>query len=272
VHSTWWKSARSVTCPALRAECAGLVLAGAMAGMGLEVRSSTDSQRSSASAVQEFLRPRNKPLKDTEEEAASVSLWHEMQRRDAPGSSVSSEAGEDLYPGQSTWGSPDGGGLFDSLDAQASSISKPRAAVWHTAQPLQAPPQQPLTGQQTQKPARTPGPVNSPAADLLARQSSGAELDNNGDGRKDSSGEPMDGRSAGSAAEQGMVACAKNDQLRSRGSGLRLSSSGDHSELSNSMVGNLISTVRSGISALSRVMAALPPSLRYADQQAHVHM
>lgn len=128
------------------------------------------------SCAQEFLRQRNKPSKDEAEEAASVSLWHDMQRRDAPSSGASSDT-DDLYGDQAAWGSAGAGGLFDTDDPTAG--AKPPSAAWAATKPVQCLPATaaPRIGHGVDM--STQGRLQGPAADLAARKDSGAQLASN---------------------------------------------------------------------------------------------
>ncbi|KAK9906778.1 hypothetical protein WJX75_007809 [Coccomyxa subellipsoidea] len=218
-------------------------------------------------ACQEFLQQRNKPSKDEAEEAASISLWHDMQRRDAPSSGASSETGDDLYVDQAAWGSAGAGGLFETdAPTDPARVAKPSSAPWAAAQSVPASAASPALlrpvhdGSTTGAPKH---PLGSAAADLAARMDSGAQLASGTDAQRQA---PSRYESADQNQEDGgmagttqPVARAVAHSTASAGSHKRSSGSGDRSEPSSSMVGNLISTMRSGF---TRVMAALPPALR----------
>ncbi|CAL8462314.1 g1847 [Coccomyxa elongata] len=213
-------------------------------------------------ACQEFLRQRNKPSKDEAEEAASVSLWHDMQRRDAPSSGASSDT-DDLYGDQAAWGSASAGGLFDTDDPTAA--AKPSSAAWAATKPVQCLPATVAPMIRHGVGVSTQGQRLDPAADLAARKDSDAQLASDlgcvadaqqGHASANREQEEEDRRNA--EANEPAVGGPLFGVPRS-GSQKHLSGSGDRSEPSGSMVGNLISTVRSGI---GRVMAALPPALR----------
>ena len=228
---------------------------------------------------QEFLRLRNRPPQI--EDPAPASLWHEMQQRDAPGSSSCSDA-ED-YPGpiHTSWGPPNGGGLFDSMDAPAP-MPKPGAPSWRPAQPVQGSLLRLDSSTMPCEPSQQPpqlgfsaaGPVSTTA--LSATGQSACAPAGNQKNSNDGSDLGSKGQEAADSRLPGTADLESGEQQREQqplqqqailaggGSRHRFSSSGERSEASNSMVGNLISTVRSGISAISRVMAALPPSLRCA--------
>ena len=125
------------------------------------------------SCVQEFLRQRNKPSKDEAEEAASVSLWHDMQRRDAPSSGASSDT-DDLYGDQAAWGSASAGGLFDADDPTAA--AKPPSAAWAATKPVQISPASAALKIGQGADVGPQGQPLGPAADLAARGNSGAQL------------------------------------------------------------------------------------------------
>ena len=215
------------------------------------------------SCAQEFLQQRNKPSKDEAEEAASISLWHDMQRRDAPSSGASSETGDDLYVDQAAWGSAGAGGLFDTV--APTDPAKPSSAAWAAARPLQAsnptPPARLAPDRSTASLQKKP---LGPAADLAARRDSTTQLASAVDiprapsDYKSPDQKQVDGAQAEPFQRAGQR-LAGHSAASASTSHKRSSGSGDRSEPSSSMVGNLISTMRTGF---SRVMAALPPALR----------
>ncbi len=155
------------------------------------------------SCAQEFLRQRNKPSKDEEEEAASVSLWHDMQRRDAPSSGASSDT-DDLYGDQAAWGPASAGGLFDADDPTAA--AKPPSAAWAATKPVQCLPATVAPRIRHGVGVSTQGQRLNPAADLAARKDSDAQLASDlgcvadtqqGNASENAEQEEEDGRKAG---------------------------------------------------------------------------
>ena len=160
-----------------------------------------------ASAAQEILRKHNDPRRAASPtEAGPASLWHAMQQREDPGSD-GSEGSEQATPlGQETWLEDDSGGLFSSGHAPT------RALAWQHAQSDMAHMRNPRDG---------PG-----------RQTSQQE---------EESGEKVEG-------QQDATELAVTEEAAAAGPAGRLKSSSvtgpDHSEPSNSMMGNLMSTMR----------------------------
>lgn len=200
-----------------------------------------------------------------------MSLWHDMQRRDGPSSGGSSEAGEDGYADQAAWGTVGAGGLFDAEDPTAgSAATKPASAAWPSVRAAQSPVVGGVastSGAVWKGPVAQRGPSQAPVAELAARRDSDAVLASSRDALGEagtgeaSQGKEEDGRSRQKGVEQAQADQQHTDSQAGSSSRQRLSGSGGEvSEPSSSMVGNLISTVRSGI---TRALAALPPALRH---------
>ncbi|CAK0752569.1 hypothetical protein CVIRNUC_002156 [Coccomyxa viridis] len=158
--------------------------------------------------MQEILRKHNDPRRTAlPTEAGPASLWHAMQQREDPGSD-GSEGSEQATPlGQEPWLEDGSGGLFSSGHAPTSS------PAWQHAQPDTA-------------------HVHNPR-DGLGRQASQ---------QQEVSGEDVVG-------QQDRTELAVTEAASAAGPAGRLKSSSvtgpDHSEPSNSMMGNLMSTMRS---------------------------
>lgn len=190
-----------------------------------------------------------------------------MQRRDAPSSGASSETGDDLYVDQAAWGSAGAGGLFDTdAPTDPARVAKPSSAPWAAARSVPASAASPALSRPVHV-GSTKGapkhPLGSAAADLVARMDSGAQLASGTDAQRQAPSRyestDQNQEDGGMAGTTQPVARAVAHSTASAGSHKRSSGSGDRSEPSSSMVGNLISTMRSGF---TRVMAALPPALR----------
>lgn len=159
------------------------------------------------STMQEILRKHNDPRRTAlPTEAGPASLWHAMQQREDPGSD-GSEGSEQATPlGQEPWLEDGSGGLFSSGHAPTSS------PAWQHAQPDTA-------------------HVHNPR-DGLGRQASQ---------QQEVSGEDVVG-------QQDRTELAVTEAASAAGPAGRLKSSSvtgpDHSEPSNSMMGNLMSTMR----------------------------
>ena len=160
-----------------------------------------------ASVPQEVLRKHNDPRRAASpKEAGPASLWHAMQQREDPGSDGSEDSEQAMPLGQESWLEAGTGGLFSSSHAPK------RSLAWQHAQSDTA-------------------HMHTPR-DSLGRQASQQE---------EESGEEVTERQ--DAPELGVAEVAA-----ATGAAGRLKSSPvtgpDHSEPSNSMMGNLMSTMR----------------------------
>ena len=227
----------------------------------------------SASCMQEQLRAWNKPSKekDNEEEAGGASLWHQMARRldasDSEASADESAAGRDIFARQAAWADAGGAGaaLFDEPGQPG------KAGPWHMPA-VALPPADAAAGGASNGPAEDEPPASAAAAagarlGLLSKEGAApataenaaeACTDEGGAGKSGTSVQP--GRVPREATIGERLLSRSARALRLSGSGER--SSGGMNEPSSSMVGNLLSSVRSGISAFGRVVASLPPYLR----------
>ena len=160
-----------------------------------------------AYAVQEILRKHNDPRRAAAHtEAGPASLWHAMQQREDTGSDGSDDSEQATPLGQEPWLENASGGLFSSGHAPT------RSPAWQHPQP---------------DTAHMHSPRNGPS-----RQATQQE---------EESGEEVMGRQ--DATERGVT-----EEAAAAGAAGRLKSSPmtgpEHSEPSNSMMGNLMSTMR----------------------------
>ena len=160
-----------------------------------------------ASAVQEILRKHNDPRRVAPPtEAGPASLWHAMQQREDPGSDGSEESEQAMPLGQEPWLEDGSGGLFSSGHAPT------RSPAWQHAQP---------------DTAHIHNPRDSPGRQASQQEEEYGEGEL---GRQDATELGV--------AEEAAAAVAAGKLNSSPVTGA------EHSEPSNSMMGNLMSTMR----------------------------
>ncbi|KAK9811583.1 hypothetical protein WJX72_006503 [[Myrmecia] bisecta] len=214
-------------------------------------------------ACQDYLRERNYPENAaSEEEQGSESLWHEMLQRDRRGSAEAQDPADDgaglglasLFGGNGGWGSVGlDNGLFDTVDSMegpwpaAVSIRPTRQAVPPSTMPgLRQPPSKPDTHTEGRPAAATKATL---PASTIQRQEAVAPS--------------VAALVPSTAAEVSQAPTASNAEAPQSvvlAGTPNLERALDRTESSSSVVGSMLSAVRSGFSAVGR--AILPPGLR----------